>query len=212
MEYYDPDEPKRVTRGRLPHWWQPGRVCFITFRLHDSVPVGLGRNWNIRRRDWLIREGGFPASWATGDMIDALHEPLRGEYHRRFTTEFERYLDRGLGGCLLRDPRFARILGDGIEHFDGERYELVRYVVMPNHAHVMVGLLGEWDPETLARSWKKWAAGQINDLRGVRGRVFQKESFDPLVRSPERGEGTVRYIERNPERANLPEGAYLLGP
>ena len=211
LHFYDRHEPKTVTRSNLPHWWQPGRVTFITFRLADSTPVGLVRHWNLRRRAWLLAEGGFPRDWSTDAMVSALREPLRSEYHRRFTAEFEAHLDRGLGDCLLRDPENAAIVGDAFRHFDGLRYELVRFVVMPNHAHVLVGLLGDWSPTALCESWKSYTARQINRRMRRAGRVWQPESFDHLVRSPERCEGSIRYIDVNPEKAGLEDGEYLLG-
>ena len=31
--------------NRLPHWEQPGRCYFITFRMSDSIPSDLRREW-----------------------------------------------------------------------------------------------------------------------------------------------------------------------
>jgi type I restriction enzyme R subunit len=59
------------------------------------------------------------------------------EYHLRFSAAIDRYLDEGMGSCLLRQPQHARIVSDAFHFFDGQRYELWSYVVMPNHVHVV---------------------------------------------------------------------------
>lgn len=38
---------------------------------------------------------------------------------------------------MLEDPANAKIVADALRHFDGERYELASFVVMPNHVHVL---------------------------------------------------------------------------
>jgi putative DNA methylase len=50
----------------------------------------------------------------------------------------EAALNAGYGACSLRDDRVARIVADVLGYFDGERYRLLAWVVMPNHVHVVV--------------------------------------------------------------------------
>ena len=59
-ELFDPDEEVRITAGRLPHWFQPGRLFFITFRTNDSLPASVAKLWLKRRDDWLRRQGIDP--------------------------------------------------------------------------------------------------------------------------------------------------------
>src|SRR4029077_18565006 len=42
-----------MARRRLPHWRQIGVAYFITFRLQDSVPQTLLRQWRDERTIWL---------------------------------------------------------------------------------------------------------------------------------------------------------------
>jgi type I restriction enzyme R subunit len=44
------------------------------------------------------------------------------------------------------------------------------------------------------------------------GRLWQEESFDHLVRSPEQFEYFQRYIAENPRKASLNPGDYLHCP
>ncbi len=50
----------------------------------------------------------------------------------------ELYLDQGYGECHLKDPRIANSTQQSFLFFDGERYRLAAWVVMPNHAHLLL--------------------------------------------------------------------------
>jgi len=122
------------------------------------------------------------------------------------------YLDRGYGECLLRDANAAELVASSLHHFDGQRYALSDFVIMPNHVHLLVGLLGETGIEAQCKSWKSYSAREINLLLGRRGRFWQEESFDHLVRSPEQFERFQRYIAENPAKAGLGAGEFLYCP
>jgi putative transposase len=208
FELFDHRREFAVRRGNLPHWFQPGVTYFVTFRTEDSVPQSLVRSWRARRDDWLRAHDVDPSqvNWKT----DLQRTPeLARQFDRLFSRQFMAYLDRSYGACPLRDPRAAQIVADALRHFDGARYCLGDFVVMPNHVHVLVGLLGGAEIEALCQSWKKFSAGEINRLLDRRGRFWQEESFDHLVRSVEQFEHFERYIVENPERAGLGVGEYL---
>ncbi|HEX2474639.1 MAG TPA: hypothetical protein VHK01_07835, partial [Lacipirellulaceae bacterium] len=76
----------------------------------------------------------------------------------------------------------------------------------------LVCLLGETEIEAQCKSWKKYTATQINKLFMDSGRLWQEESFDHLVRSPEQFEYFQRYIAENPRKASLNPGDYLHCP
>ena len=48
-------------------------------------------------------------------------------------------------------------------------------------------------------TWKSFTAKQINDISGKSGTVWQKESFDHIIRSPNEYGNKVRYIIENPK-------------
>ncbi len=107
-------------------------------------------------------------------------------------------LDRGWGACALRNPDISGIVAKCLLHFDSDRYCMADFVVMPNHVHLLVGLLGDTDILDQCYSWKKFLAGKINKLLGTSGRFWQEESFDHLVRSPAQFEAIRPYIRNNP--------------
>jgi type I restriction enzyme R subunit len=208
FEIFDPKDEYVVRQGTLPHWFQPGVTYFVTFRTEDSVPQALSRSWHRRRDDWLRRHGIDPAQANWKARLAALPE-LDHEYHATFTRAFMEYLDRSYGACPLRDPQAAEEVSSALQHFDGERYELGDFIIMPNHVHLLVCLSGTTDIEDQCHSWKKYSAVQINRLLHRRGRFWQEESFDHLVRSVDQFAWFERYIAENPLKARLRPGEYL---
>jgi hypothetical protein len=62
----------------------------------------------------------------------------------------------------------------------------------------------------LLHSWKSFTAHAINKMRGTDGALWQKDYFDRLVRDASHFTNCVRYIRRNPAKAHLRAGEYLL--
>jgi putative transposase len=209
FELFDLTVEVRRTEGNLPHWYQPAVTYFITFRTEDSMPAEAIELWHRRRDDWLLRHEINPQTnqWAT--KLSALPEAKQREFHNTFSAEYHAQLDKGHGDCVLRRPEVAKIVADSLRHFDGDRYHLGDFVVMPNHAHLLVCLLGATDVVELCRSWKKFTATKINHELNRKGRFWQEESFDHLVRSPEQFEYLRGYIANNGPAARLPKSNYL---
>ncbi|HKA05683.1 MAG TPA: transposase [Gemmataceae bacterium] len=136
-------------------------------------------------------------------------EHLESEYRSFISERWEKRLDECHGECVLRCTELAKIVGDSLLHFDGDRYTMGDFVVMPNHVHLLVSFPGEDQLKSQCRSWKKYSATEINKRLNRRGEFWQVESFDHLIRSPEAFDGYRRYIARNPLWANLSQGEYL---
>ncbi|MFN2507519.1 MAG: transposase [Chthoniobacterales bacterium] len=198
LRFFNPYEEIRHTTNRLPHWQQAGAVYYITFRLADSVPAELRGQWEEERQAWLRQN---PKPWSV---------EIEQEYHRRFSGAMERWLDAAYGDCVLRQLECARIVAEALHHFDGVRVGLLSFVVMPNHVHVLFVQHSEWPLEKLLRTWKSFTSRQINSLLGRSGGLWQPDYFDRLVRHDEHFANCVRYIRRNPEKAQLSAGEYLL--
>jgi putative transposase len=209
FELFDPQSEVRVTAGNLPHWYQPGVTYFITFRAADSLPAEVAELWYQRRNEWLRQRGIDPAypSWTA--RLRALPEAQQRAFHNTFSREFMENLDKGHGQCVLKRPELSKIVEDSLQHFDGQRYHVGDFIVMPNHVHLLACLLGDTDVEEQCYSWKKFTATQINRELGRKGRFWQEESFDHLVRSPEQFDYLREYIAENPKKAGLRQGEYL---
>ena len=123
------------SRGYLPHLDQPGAIQSLTFRLSDSVPADIISHW---KRELAI----------TGD--EKPDDPRCAELRERI----ERYADQGHGACWLRDEPIASRVEEALFHFDGVRYRLLAWVVMPNHVHVLIETLPGFPLADVIHSWK----------------------------------------------------------
>jgi REP element-mobilizing transposase RayT len=92
---------------------------------------------------------------------------------------------------------------DSLLSRDGEQYELMAWVVMPNHVHVVIRQKGGFPLDGVIRRWKSWMAHEIHRIFGTTGRFWQPEAFDHWLRDGVRIEGAIRYVERNPVVAGL---------
>ncbi len=191
-------EIQKHTTFDLPHWQQTERLIFATWRLADSLPKEKLDEWQIERESWL---DSHPKPW------DAATED---EYHERFSKSIDAWLDAGSGECILRDPSVSSIVSEALRHFDGERYFLESFVVMPNHVHVLFRLASEHRLEDVIHSWKSFTAKEINKVRGSKGEIWQKDYWDRIVRDTDHRANILNYIRKNPERARLTEGSYVL--
>lgn len=162
-------------RGYLPHRDEPGLTQFVTFRLADCFPEAVRSEWEHL---WKIED------------------------NRERRTKLESYLDKGRGDCHLRLPEVATIVEKAIRFFDGERYELLAWVVMPNHVHVLFET-GKTPMAEFLESWKKYTAIKANKFLGRRGVFWQADYWDTFMRDAEQKQKTVCYIENNPAKAKL---------
>lgn len=209
FELFDPEGDLRITAGtNLPHWYQSGVTYFVTFRTEDSIPVEVTKRWYAQRADWLQRNGISTATSNWKEQFAGLTKDLRKQFHETFSRQYMENLDKGWGACVLRRPELSQIVADSLTHFDDDRYHIGDFVVMPNHVHALVCLLGATDIVDQCYSWKKFSAGKINRKIGKSGRFWQEDSFDHLVRSSEQFDAIRRYIAQNPSR--LPKGEYHL--
>ena len=193
FELFDPKADVCIRAGSsLPHWYQAGVSYFVTFRTDDSIPADVSRRWHAQRADWLRHKGISADDPRWRDRLWELPEAARRQFHDTFSRQYMEMLDKGLGACVLRRRELRGIVGDGLRHFDGQRYHLGDFVVMPNHVHLIVCLLDDTKIESQCTSWKRYTARQINQTLGTRGRFWQEESFDHLIRSSEQFEAIQR--------------------
>jgi REP element-mobilizing transposase RayT len=188
--FYDPYEEKEVYRRNLPHWLQSGRLCFVTFRLADSLPKERLDQFKAERDTWL-----------RCNQPPYTHGQWQ-EYHRLFSERINAWLDQGAGSCLLAKPDNASVLAVTMAHFAGVRYRLDHWVIMPNHVHVLVMPAESFTLSGVVRGWKSFSATEINKRCGRKGAFWQSESFDHIVRSSTQLEKFRKYIIENAAAAH----------
>jgi putative transposase len=133
----------KITQRRLPHWAQAGTVCFITWRTHDSMPATVVEKWHRDREAWLREHSIDPDAVDWKVKLDELAAEKIEEFHEIFTTRWHDELDNCHGACVLKRPELSRIVRGNLLHFDGKRYDMHGFVVMPNHVHVLVAFEDE---------------------------------------------------------------------
>jgi len=168
------------SRGYLPHFDGPQITQFVTFRLYDSIPQIVFRKWREELR-----------SLSKTDSDAMLRRRL------------ELYLDQGHGDCHLKDPRVAEVVQQSLLFFDGERYKLSAWVVMPNHVHALLTPLENQLLSRILHSLKSYTSNEANRILGIEGKFWQQESFDRYIRNSRHFATAVRYIENNPVKACL---------
>ena len=94
-------------------------------------------------------------------------------------------------------------------HFDGKRYEMLDFVIMPDHVHLLAVFENNAGMLEQCKSWKHYTAVQINRSLGSHGRFWQQDAFDHLVRHEAEFERLRKYILDNPVVARLHAGEFL---
>ena len=209
IQCFDPQEEVTAWEGRrLPHWGQAGTVCFATWRTWDSIPSAVLKRWRLERVSWLRTLGIDPhaADWKT--RVLQLPVTQTRQYRRLVAERWDDELDAGHGVCVLRRPECSRIVHDGLLYFDGDRYEMLDFVVMPNHVHLLTAFPSAEAMSVQFRSWKHFTAREIHRQLGQSGRFWQVEDFDHLVRSEDQFLHFRNYIAENPLKARLKPGEY----
>lgn len=168
------------SRGYLPHFDGGETTQFVTFRLSDSLPQQLLENWRSELK---------------GEAPDDLDTALR--------RRIELYLDQGFGQCHLKQPVVAELVQRSLLFFDGERYRLSAWVVMPNHVHTLLTPSAGYELSRILQSLKSYTANEANKMLGQHGKFWQPESFDRYIRDRKHFVSVVRYIENNPVKARL---------
>ena len=153
----------------------------IVFRLYDSLPREILGRWAEELEQ--ITDG----------------EERRAERMRRI----EAALDAGSGSCFLRRPEIARIVSASLLKFDGNRYWLHAWCIMPNHVHALVTPTPAITLSALLHTWKSFSAKQANRVLGRGGPFWMQEYFDRYIRDERHFVSVVEYIHNNPVAAGL---------
>ena len=171
------------SRGYLPHWDFKNATQGITFRLADSVPMTLVKQW---RRELL-------------DLRD--EQSRQKELHQRIA----RYEDLGHGDAFLIRADCSDALQQTLTGGHPDRYRLIDWCIMPNHVHVLIQINEGSNLGGIIRSWKGTSSFIINGQLGRTGPLWQREYHDRLVRDLNHFQNCRAYIRNNPVKAKLCE-------
>lgn len=120
----------------------------------------------IHSRGYLPHIDGANYQIITYRLNDALPQALMHrlqslpERHRRQQTETA--LDSGYGSCWLAQPEVAAIVIENWQYFDNSRYQLIAWVIMPNHVHILIQIPDGESLSRIVQSWKSYIYQQTN--------------------------------------------------
>ena len=181
----------------LPHWTKQGAVYHVVFRVGDSLPRQVLEGY-IREREGIVKTAAA--------MGRELTEHERRRLDELHSEKVERYLDAGHGACPMKDERIASMVEAALKHFEGTRYDLAAWAVMPNHVHAVVRPREGHELADILHSWKSFTSNEANKLLGKRnsGEPFwQPEYYDHFVRDAADFSRCVEYVLENPTVAGL---------
>ena len=175
------------SRGYLPHFDKPGLVQHICFHLGDSLPKSAIRKMELQ--------------------LQTIEDEEKAAERRK---RIDSLLDAGHGSCVLKDPIIAKLVEDCLKHFHKERYDLLSWVIMPNHVHALIKTYEHYPVAKIVQSWKRFSATQI--LKYLKSQFadseigdpfWQRDYFDRYIRDEADYLAVTNYIENNPFAAEL---------
>ena len=195
--FYEKNQPLQIkSGGALPHWYQDGKIMYITFRLADSLPQS-----EIEYLRTLIDKfnNEHPKPWSA---------ETANLYRNMVGPRIEELLDKGYGECILKNERERGVLISALDYYSKDKYEIIAYVIMPNHVHLLLRFHPDVTPESVLGALKSYSAHIINRQLHRKGKLWKDECFDHIVRSSVYLKTYITYIENNPQY--IPAGTYTL--
>jgi REP element-mobilizing transposase RayT len=168
------------SRGYLPYWERGESPQFITFRLAESLPTELLARWD--------------------QELQALPDGKQLLERRR---RVQVALDQGEGAKWLEHPEIGNLVERALLHFDGDRYRLHAWVIMPNHVHALITLVRGRTLSNVMHSWKSFTAKRANELLKRSGAFWAPEYFDRVIRDEGHYDNAIGYAAMNPVKAGL---------
>ena len=119
----------------------------------------------------------------------------------------EAFLDAGYGECLLAKPDVAEMTEEALLHWDGRRYDLLGWVIMPNHLHFVFEMREGWPLGEVMKRFKTYTANRANEILERAGSFWYPDYWDRYVRDAKHLQHVIRYVHENPVKAGLVEKA-----
>ncbi len=182
-------------QGRLPHWEVEEGRYFVTIHLAGAIPSSGAER--IRLLSEELTSKSSAKTTESGLLLS-----------RTIFREMEKWLDSSQENLLLADPAIAEMVVEAIQHrVTTGNWVVYRYVIMPNHIHLLMSVLKTTLKESL-EDFKRWTGHQAAKLVELpEGRFWQDEWFDHWSRSDEQDEQIAHYIRDNPRKAELIENS-----
>ena len=118
--------------------------------------------------DAIWRSRGYLPHFDTSDLVQhivfrladslpaKISEDIARSRHDDHAVAFDAVLDAGHGRRDLARPEIGSLVQAALISFDGARYRLGAWCVMPNHVHVLVVMKPGYTLDRIVHSWKSY--------------------------------------------------------
>jgi putative transposase len=104
---------------------------------------------------------------------------------------------RLISGANLLGPPERSLIMRTLRFREGETHQLLGFVVMDDHVHVLVEPSEGWPLEKLVHAWKSYTTRSFREQTGRR-RTWQREYFDRIIRDEDELQEKMHYVLNNP--------------
>lgn len=170
-------------KRNLPHLYYNEGIYFITYRLCGSI-----------HPDQLKKLQGIISSSADKEQ-------------KKIFKKYDELLEVSSNNIKhLSNPKISDVCKESIMFFNKKDIRVICYCIMPNHVHLVFELINKNKSITdLMKSIKRYSAKKANEILETKGRFWQVESFDRLVRDERELYNIIKYVLLNPVKAGLVE-------
>jgi len=176
-------ETKHFHRRHLPHLYYNEGIYFVTYRLHGSIHPDQLKNLHLE--------------------LESANE----DEQKRVFKKYDMLLDKAENKIFyLKNSKVAEACIKSIMFFEEKDIEVICYCIMPNHVHLVFRLLSKNKlVGDIMASIKRYSAKSANEVLNLKGKFWQAESFDRLVRDEKELYNIIKYVLLNPVNAGLVE-------
>ena len=157
-KFLNKKDPIAIWGTHLPHWYQPEKTVFITFRLADSLPASKRKEITIE----LL------------NIEEEINKENKKARQKAIMNKMEQWLNNGYGSCLLAQSEIRNIVEKSLRYFDDKEWHLHAFVIMPNHIHILANNVKSYTQHCV-QTEHLWQKGAFDHT------VRNEESFKKII-------------------------------
>ncbi|PHS40420.1 MAG: hypothetical protein COB07_04770 [Sulfurovum sp.] len=141
-------------------------------------------------------------TFRTHDSLDEFIKKIRNEDISSRDKEYkiDQYIDSSPKGCYLNDE-VLYYLNNYFISKDKSFYDLVAFLIMPNHVHIL--FKQNIELPKIMKQIKGATAFEINKILQRKGKFWEENYYDKVIRDENHFEQVYDYIKYNAIKADL---------